>query len=560
MAPQPDPEEKEVTSPTEADDGQEDGSSSGFSVDMEGSIPETEDNENVSQRNQEEDFDMLESMGFDPALIIDAMDALPGASFETLLEFIENNDENMIPEDKLRQLVGSTDSEQEDDDIDESIWEQLMMETFQSKKFYRQCLAENHFNGIVEALVQDLTGERPQLTYDPLTEKAPRHVLEKLGIASPKNENRTDSSNVIWGLEDPKVIQPPRQSGSATIKEVLDLHLKCFEYEDLTICQGKDGDLRLCPPWIDSAVAERFKQVLGSKTAKSWIQYIQLKDKRSYEVKDFREFATHQYQAFLQQAIEEIIYSLPIIGEVHGDDSLTLEPLSEWELEWYRSKVVRPDVLMQKLQNIPVASHFGTADEKLLHVHEGKLNQDGQDRYKSILEEIEKLESRGLFSSKIAQTSATVKERSDRICWIKIGSENPTISALVHFMAMTASQLFWKKGQLLQPEKAMVAIYDDTGAYYGRHRDNEYDTVEKKWMNYRGVTCICYLSEQPFGEDSGGQLRAYSPDDTLEPHHVDIIPQLGTFLWFDSKIIEHEVLATHQKRKAITVWLMEMSK
>lgn len=61
-------------------------------------------------------------------------------------------------------------------------------------------------------------------------------------------------------------------------------------------------------------------------------------------------------------------------------------------------------------------------------------------------------------------------------------------------LAARARALFPEKSLLLRPRRAMVAIYEDAGDAYAAHRDNEWLKGEQKWMNFRGVTAICYMS------------------------------------------------------------------
>merc|ERR1712083_847783 len=78
-----------------------------------------------------------------------------------------------------------------------------------------------------------------------------------------------------------------------------------------------------------------------------------------------------------------------------------------------------------------------------------------------------------------------------------------------------------------------------------------------KWMNYRGVSAICYLNEE-WDLSDGGCLRVLNPDNPDRSRDNQncsaqallseslVVPRLGTMVFFDSKTVQHEVLPTHK--------------
>jgi hypothetical protein len=93
---------------------------------------------------------------------------------------------------------------------------------------------------------------------------------------------------------------------------------------------------------------------------------------------------------------------------------------------------------------------------------------------------------------------------------------------------------------------------DDAKGHYGRHvdhaaSDDAHDIV-------RSVSLIIYLNDETWDADKdGGLLIAYPRG--KPPQQVS--PEGGTLVLFDSKTVEHEVLATNRERLAVVGWFME---
>ena len=191
---------------------------------------------------------------------------------------------------------------------------------------------------------------------------------------------------------------------------------------------------------------------------------------------------------------------------------------------------------------------------------------------------------------------------------------------LVQHLEQVAKKLFPQR-RLICPQKVMLARYGENGSFYAQHRDNEpMPGANTTFMNHRAVTCILYLWnadirgretssntldkqmnigggcgnsscprttslvksttssedsyttglggaakkwwEQPgFPEGCGGRLRAYDPaaeSPAEDPSSfVDIAPDLGTAVFFDSKEVLHQVLPCYGERVALTFWMLE---
>jgi len=84
----------------------------------------------------------------------------------------------------------------------------------------------------------------------------------------------------------------------------------------------------------------------------------------------------------------------------------------------------------------------------------------------------------------------------------------------------------------------------------------------------RGLTAIIYLNDAPYAAKNGGALSLYPtaddaetvPTDDTESTKIDVYPEGGTLVLFDSRRILHQVQPTHTKRVAITLWIEGVSK
>jgi SM-20-related protein len=87
------------------------------------------------------------------------------------------------------------------------------------------------------------------------------------------------------------------------------------------------------------------------------------------------------------------------------------------------------------------------------------------------------------------------------------------------------------------------AIYP-VGTFYKRHLDTFQNDSKRK------LSIVCYLNNQNWQDDFGGQLVIYQ-----DKTEVKINPQPGRLVIFESQVLEHEVLPVNQTRYSITGWL-----
>ena len=84
--------------------------------------------------------------------------------------------------------------------------------------------------------------------------------------------------------------------------------------------------------------------------------------------------------------------------------------------------------------------------------------------------------------------------------------------------------------------------------YYKRHIDTFQNDDRRK------LSFVCYLNEDGWLPENGGELVLYLDENGVETEKV-IYPFPGRVVIFESQIIEHEVKPVHTERLSITGWL-----
>ena len=136
------------------------------------------------------------------------------------------------------------------------------------------------------------------------------------------------------------------------------------------------------------------------------------------------------------------------------------------------------------------------------------------------------------------------KVRGDYILWIDESRADTVeqlffqkINALVDYLNRTCFL------GILQKE-FHYAVYPE-GTFYKRHLDTFQNDDRRK------LSVVCYLNEDPWPSENGGQLRMYLPDE-----EKDILPLSGRIVIFESQVLEHEVMEVKaSERLSITGWL-----
>ena len=91
------------------------------------------------------------------------------------------------------------------------------------------------------------------------------------------------------------------------------------------------------------------------------------------------------------------------------------------------------------------------------------------------------------------------------------------------------------------------ALYPE-GTFYKRHLDTFQNDDRRK------LSFVCYLNEDGWLQENGGELVLYLNDNGQETEKV-IYPFPGRVVIFESQILEHEVKPVNTERLSITGWL-----
>ncbi len=137
--------------------------------------------------------------------------------------------------------------------------------------------------------------------------------------------------------------------------------------------------------------------------------------------------------------------------------------------------------------------------------------------------------------------------RGDFILWMDESKANSTeqlffnkINHLVDYLNRTCFL------GILQKE-FHYALYPK-GTFYKRHIDTFQNDDRRK------LSLVCYLNEEDWLPENGGELVLYLNENGTETEKV-IYPFPGRIVIFESQIIEHEVKPVNTKRLSITGWL-----
>ena len=137
--------------------------------------------------------------------------------------------------------------------------------------------------------------------------------------------------------------------------------------------------------------------------------------------------------------------------------------------------------------------------------------------------------------------------RGDMILWMEEAKADTTellffnkINDLVNYLNRTCFLGILHK-------EFHYAIYP-TNTFYKRHIDTFQNDDRRK------LSMVCYLNEEDWQPENGGELVLYLDDNGQEIEQV-IYPFPGRVVIFESQIIEHEVRPVKTERLSITGWL-----
>lgn len=91
------------------------------------------------------------------------------------------------------------------------------------------------------------------------------------------------------------------------------------------------------------------------------------------------------------------------------------------------------------------------------------------------------------------------------------------------------------------------ALYPE-GTFYKRHLDTFQNDSRRK------LSIVCYLNEEDWLPEYGGELAIYIPENGVE-RTEKVYPVQGRMVIFESSVLEHEVKLVKKERLSITGWL-----
>ncbi|NHN26545.1 2OG-Fe(II) oxygenase [Flavobacterium jejuense] len=200
--------------------------------------------------------------------------------------------------------------------------------------------------------------------------------------------------------------------------------------------------------------------------------------------------------------------------------------MSEFVLIPMYEKVIQD--LLEKQYS--VVDHFFSIED-VEHLRESLLQKYDEDEFK-------KAAIGNQFNEQIIKTI-----RGDFISWIdeiqKNEAESIFFDKIEHFTNYLNRTCFLG----IQEREFHYALYP-IGTFYKRHLDTFQNDDSRK------LSIVCYLNEEDWQEDFGGELAIYK-----EKESINIFPLKGRMVVFESQILEHEVKPVQRERLSITGWL-----
>ena len=200
--------------------------------------------------------------------------------------------------------------------------------------------------------------------------------------------------------------------------------------------------------------------------------------------------------------------------------------MSEFVLIPKYEKVIQ-DLLQQQYS---IVDDFFSVDE-VENLRDSLLKKYEEDEFK-------KAAIGNQFNEQIIKTI-----RGDFISWIDESQKNEAeavfFDKIEHFTNYLNRTCFLG----IQEREFHYALYP-IGTFYKRHLDTFQNDDSRK------LSIVCYLNEEDWTEDFGGELAIYKEDET-----INVFPLKGRMVVFESQILEHEVKPVRRERLSLTGWL-----
>ena len=115
-------------------------------------------------------------------------------------------------------------------------------------------------------------------------------------------------------------------------------------------------------------------------------------------------------------------------------------------------------------------------------------------------------------------------------------------------------QLADNLGVKLSPGIEATFVIYPPGGFYRRHVDS-LSGADPDGSGRRAISFICYLNapSRPWTPEDGGALRCFQ-DERDDAAEVEVLPESGLLVAFDSKRLWHEVMPTRRERTCLVGW------
>ncbi|WP_286926149.1 2OG-Fe(II) oxygenase [Flavobacterium sp. UBA4197] len=204
--------------------------------------------------------------------------------------------------------------------------------------------------------------------------------------------------------------------------------------------------------------------------------------------------------------------------------------MSDFQLNPIYEQII--DDLLQ--QQYSIADDF-FSDNEVIALRESLLQKYEEDNFK-------KSAIGNLSNEKIIDAV-----RGDFILWLNEEESNAAEKAFFNKINDFVQYLNRTCFMGIQNQEFHYALYPE-GTFYKRHLDTFQNDSRRK------LSMVCYLNEQNWQPDYGGELAIYKDNNGLEVTE-NIYPVKGRMVIFESQLLEHEVKPVKQPRLSITGWL-----
>lgn len=204
--------------------------------------------------------------------------------------------------------------------------------------------------------------------------------------------------------------------------------------------------------------------------------------------------------------------------------------MSDFEINPKYEQII-DDLMHQKFS---IADNFFTPEEVAL-------------LRKSLLKKFEENNFRKSAIGNLANEQIVDAVRGDFILWLD--EENADEAERMYFNRINDFVQYLNRTCFLgiQDKEFHYALYPE-GTFYKRHLDTFQNDSRRK------LSMVCYLNEEHWQMDFGGELTIYQNEDNGEAE-INIVPEQGRMVIFESQVLEHEVKPVRKPRLSITGWL-----